>query len=742
MQFLATQDLVANPVAKEASDVDSAKNDTPMFYDGHLNILFKMSPCSYASLRDEAKISLEMLNDAAFDQFGATFILKSDSPLLRFDRFVRVALPSQSVEETGDYEDHLVRTSNKSYRVLKQGLTDRVRAIGIVIPDVSSWPVKTVPPSSNQDTLVVGFAVNTENVDRIRDRGPAAVEKEESIDFQKFWGDKAELRKMNDGEIIETVFWDQSDISPFRQIISYILRKHLGVDPTTDLTFQEQLPTQLLPQSAVSTPFDNLKEAYRMFERDVTGLERLPLQLRQLSPVDSQLRYTSLHPPVFSPQQYLKTPAQVLIQFEGSARWPDDIVAIQRTKIAFLLKIAELLQESVDGLSARVGLENSQSASPSNQFLNVAFLDVYYPSGAVFRLRIHNEREQVLLERLIKDKSADSRTMEEARSALAVYKRDFIQLPLLTQSISTHCTRFPALSETIRLVKKWFGAHLLSTHVPDPIIEILSIRTFLHPYPWMVPSSATTGFMRTLQWIAKWDWRLQPLVVDFSGTITEVDVKNFETTLEAWRKVDSAMNHTVLIAGTNHDQTGITFTRDGPSTVAAARMTALARSASKLMAEKGVDLDIQSLFRSSTTQYDFIIILEAAFTAEKEKKKSTKQQFKNLVVQETVDTGDIGFNPVQLYIAELRQLYGDCVALFHEDGGNVVAGLWNPLVARPRKFKVNAGFSTKPCPGKYEDDEENGKEKEGKVVIDREAILAEMARLGGDMVKSVTTKGS
>ena len=38
-------------------------------------------------------------------------------------------------------------------------------------------------------------------------------------------------------------------------------------------------------------------------------------------------------------------PADVILQFEGSGRWPDDLVAIQRTKIAFLLKINDMLQE-------------------------------------------------------------------------------------------------------------------------------------------------------------------------------------------------------------------------------------------------------------------------------------------------------------------------------------------------------------------------------------------------------------
>lgn len=224
--------------------------------------------------------------------------------------------------------------------------------------------------------------------------------------------------------------------------------------------------------------------------------------------------------------------------------------------------------------------------------------------------------------------------------------------------------------------------------------------------------------------------------------MTEVDVKNFETKLEAWRKIDPVMNHTVLFAGTNHDESGIAFTRDGPSIVASKRMIALARSATKLVEEKSIDLDMETLFNSTTSEYDFVISFKKSFLAPKnaEQEVSSTQKFKNLAVQEAVDTEMIGFNPVQLYIEDLRDLYGDSVVLFHGDCGGFVAGLWNPLLGGERKFKVNAGCATKPCLRGEDGDEDEG--EEGKVVLDREVILAEMVRLGGDMIKSVKVKGS
>src|SRR6202012_3775289 len=105
-------------------------------------------------------------------------------------------------------------------------------------------------------------------------------------------------------------------------------------------------------------------------------------------------------------------------------------------------------------------------------------------------------------------------------SALSNYKRTFLQQPLHTQSLSTHCTRFLLLSPTIRLLKMWFNRHLLLRHFGDEFIELLAARTFLQPYPWRAPTSAMTGFLRALVFISRWDWRLTPLIVDFGVAMT------------------------------------------------------------------------------------------------------------------------------------------------------------------------------------------------------------------------------
>jgi U3 small nucleolar RNA-associated protein 22 len=599
-----------------------------------------------------------------------------------------------------------------------------VKLIDIQRSDSSIWSIKSSSPSpALEESLLIGVVFDPLNIDRLVDHGPSAEDKKKAAKFQKFWGEKAELRRFKDGSILESLVWSPgTSYSIFQDIVSYLVKRKFDADTSNAMSFVGEGFDKALPSAVTGTKaFEGLKQSFSSFEKEIRDMDSLPLQLRQLSATSPQLRYSSIQLPVFSPRQPLKVPADVLIQFEGSGRWPDDIVAIQRTKIAFLLKIGSLLEESNDSTTTRLGLENEDT-----HLQNCAFLDVIYESGAAFRLRIHNDREQTLLERQVKDKSIDNRNREEAVTALSVYKRTFIQLPLHTQSIATHCTRFPLLSSSIRLTKQWFDKHMLSSHISEELVELLVARTFLQPFPWRAPSSAMSGFLRTLLFISRWDWRSFPLIVDFTGTMTHKDVTAISTRLEAWRKIDPGMNRTVLFATSNHDTTGTAFSDQGPSKMVAARMTALARSACKLVKDEGLDLNPKSLFASSMADYDFVVHVSAQFV--EERRKVIKQKFKNLEVQSETDFELVGYEPVKEYLLELKKLYASCIIFFYTPGGSAIAGLWNPQLTQARSFRVNLAYATRP-EGESDDD--------GEIRLDKEAILAEIGRIGGDLVSEV-----
>ena len=740
LQYLSVKDLVAGPVVILSDIVNLDGYGQPVLFDGArgLNILFKMSPWSYAVLRDEATCSLKLLNDPLLDQFGASFITNLSNAPQRFDSVINLSI-SRPVElplRTADAIDEDMRFCRCAYQALKVGLGDRVLLIHLKPSGRSAWsPASQTHPSKSNFKIRIGLILDPAQINRSVDRGPPAEDKVAATAFRQFWGEKAELRRFKDGNIQESLIWSATDArdSILKQIVTYIVRRHLGEKAASDINLSGDSFNRLLDKKSPnpadpSILYQPIINAFEAFEKDIRQLQGLPLQIRQISAADSQLHYTSVNVPVLKPGQHQMDPANVYVQFEGSGRWPDDIAAVQRTKIAFLLKMGELLEEATTSLTTRLGLENT-----SHKLLNSAFLDVLYPEGAFFRLRIHHEREFNLLEKTLKDKSHTQASREEAATALSAYKRNFIQAPLHTQAIRTLRTRFPLLSPSIRLMKKWRDSHLLSHHISDSLIELLTARAFLHPGPWSVPGSVMTGFLRTLKIISKWDWRSEPLIVDFSGEMSSQEIDAIHIRFETWRKIDPAMNRVVMFAASNLDPDGITWTELGPSKVVAARFSSLAEAACRVVEEQGVSIQPEMLFAASMVDYDFVIHLNTQFVGDNAGRQSnSKPLFKNLQVQEQGDKTLVGYTPVRSFVEELRTLYDSNVVFFYnEQDGSVIAGLWNPQTG-PRPWKTNLQYSTMPVTVQGEED--------AQVTINKRATLHDIARLGGDMISRIEVR--
>jgi len=626
------------------------------------------------------------------------------------------------------------RFCDKLYRVLRTAFNDRVHLIHLARPETHSWAVKSRAPTlSSQTCIIIGLLLNADNAARLVDHGPPAEDKEAATAFRTFWGEKAELRRFKDGSILESLVWaDEQPGNPvLRQIICYILQRHFGEKVSESFNLVGDSFRQLLPVNGHTdgvkplAPFRYLMTAFESFLKDLRALEGLPLQIRQVSAACAALRYASFRLPPQSSGAELWSPMDVVAQFESSARWPDDLVAIQRTKIAFLLKVGELLGEAVHGIETRLGLENSNYT-----ILNTSYLDVFYPTGAIFRLRVHHDREQTLLERGLKNGSLDPRSRDEHLMALSAYKRDFVQTPQHTESMRMLCARFPLLSPSVRLLKRWCDSHLLSTHLSEELVELLVIRTFVQPYPWRAPSSIMSGFLRALTFISKWDWRTKPLVVHLKGDLSPEEMDTVRIRFEAWRKLDPGLNRLVMFAASNVDVEGVTWTERGPSKVVAARFVSLAQTARKIVKEAGLDLEPNMIFASSTTDYDFVIHLSPFFVSRSQRRLEKQNKFKNLQVHSSDDFEMAGYKPLQLFQKELVAIYGSSIVFFHDaTDGDVIAGLWNPQ-ARSRQWKVNLTYSTAPV---FERARKDGP----RIDANKVAMLNDIARLGGDLVESI-----
>jgi U3 small nucleolar RNA-associated protein 22 len=723
VQFLAGRDLTT-PLLLFASDVP-VPDGGPVLYDGHrgLNLLYKMTPWSYSALRHEATLTLKMLNESREDNFDRVFIVKVDEPALRFDRLI--SFPKSFNGDTL----RALREQNSLYGVLSRALGDRVKLISFASDCVGSWSVRSKALTKKAShSLSVGFLLDADNVGRAVDHGPPAEEKEEAASFRAFWGEKAELRRFKDGSILESLVWsDQSsEDSIVHQILAYILHRHFQIaeddfqltgDEYDDLLHDEG--DGVLAYS--SSPFQSINEAFKELERSIRDMEEVPLEIRHLAPASPLLRYTSLR---VQGSGGANDAADVVLQFESSARWPDDFAAIQMTKAAFLIKIGDSLESSGAASSCRVGLENE-----SSKVLNNAYLDIPHTSGFLFRLRIHHEREQILLERQLKDKTVSPREREEVAYALFSYKKLFVQTPRLTQALRSLCTRFPLLSPTVRLVKYWFTSHLFSAQVCDELVELLTIRTFTQSYPWDCPSSIMTGFLRTLHFLSRWDWQQEPFIVDLGGDLSPEITESIRTRFTAWRNIDPAMNTVALFVASDLDPDGVTWTQyEMPSKVVAGRMTMLAKAAVNLLRTQSQALDVPDLFQTSLAPYDFVIHLRPKILGD----RPTVSKFKNLA--ETDPSRSSKMAVVKSFVHDVQACYSQSVLLFHGDERcGVIAGLWNPQMMKPRTWNLKTAYSTAPAP-------DASQEKQDRVTINHPAILNEISRLGDGLIDTIETK--
>ena len=732
VQLLAMRDFCKQPLVISANGVapDFSSGMQPIVWDAARkhNLLYKMARWSYKLLRQEARLTLNTLNDQQFDAFDATFILKSDGPLYRYDHVVELDAQSAATS-TSEATHNAIDLYEKLFDVLSRGLGDRMKCINILPDPPTSWDLNSAAPSSSRGRKVrIGVMLHADNAGRTIDHGPAAEEKAQAVAYRKFWGDKAELRRFKDGSISETLVWSGKENGPsvVEQIIRHVIRRHFNDEAEQSMALFGDGFRKLISHSSGSSIFQPLMDAFKQLETDIRSLDGLPLVVRQIMPADAQLRYASTQVPSTG---HSAIPANVVLQFEGSTRWPDDLTAIQRTKIAFLLKLREQLLESIDSITAQPGLENGD-----NDILNQGFLDVIYDSGAAFRLRIHHDREQTLLERNLKDKTLDPSAKEVAALGLATYKRDYIKSPAHTQSIARLCSRHPAMSGTIRLLKEWFASHLLTNHIADQIVELMAARSFVQPWPWDVPTSIQTGFLRSLFWLSRWDWKVEPLIVDLSGSgdFKSADVQSIKTRFEAWRKLDPALNRVVLFAASNVDPDGTTWTDGLPAKVVARRMTALARAASDEVTDKQLHLEPSLLFESPLSDFDFVIRLSPHVVGQQSQRKHSGTNgaaFKNLELDLINDISRVGWDPLGRFLKDLEALHGSSMLLF--SGGlerPISAGLWNPQTTR-RLWKLNLSYSTTPI--------KDSAGTEVQADVNKEAILAEIARLGGDMIRSI-----
>lgn len=822
MDWLAKHDFKANPVfmksmpeAGLASKSDKVpREEFSKVFDrvlvdpsGTLNLFAFVPTGSVDLLQYEARRTFEMLNDPTSDHFDALFLQDRTAAPFTFDEVARIDLPlsgNKAQNRSADKSNGVgISTSSPIQRAdfgtsfqaamiqvsttASRALEGRTRLVALLHPAVGglagTWRFDGSRPAASSDAEI-GLVLDGEQAWRMVEHGPSSQDTEKAEQFRQFWGKLSELRRFKDGRVLESVVWPvTTQASRFaipRRILSYALYRHHAIHESqihfVSSNFESLLEIDTtLARTAhlVSTEdkgFTLVQSAFDQLSKDLRALESLPLSIISISPASPGLRGTSTFIPapinlellgdrIPDCASYLPV-HDIIITFEGSGKWPNELAAIQAMKAAFFERMCAEITNKIAGTTCRVVFDADASSKMEDQ----CSLELILASGFAFRARVMHNREKVLLERILADRFESAGAKRRARKILHEWQRRFETLPLHHSYIASMGHRFASFAGAVRLTKRWLASQMLSSPaIPEELIELVSAAAYLSPEEG-APASAVAGLLRILRLLANWRWKEEPLMVPIQAVIDSAEAKDIytfptdkrtevETHFNAARGSDPSMTHRAWFIATETDLEGMAFGRLGPVGGIADGVKKLARAAVSVL-EEATSLsssEVLALFTPSLEHYDFVIHLNRSVLpryAENvhadpsvwgaKRTKYANDAASNLTSFPTLlgDSPKPGFDPAEAFVGMLRALYSDSFRLYHDKhGGCVIGGLFNPSLDRERDFKVGLGFSSQPASA-------NKGKKQTQVKLNKVAIMAEIERLGEGLVDKVELRNA
>ncbi|KAJ8006168.1 hypothetical protein DPEC_G00125440 [Dallia pectoralis] len=761
LHFLASNNLTENGISL-AKDPDSTAPSLAEFHSvfqvvfvdpsGHLNMCADMTASTYKWVQHEAVLSLQFWDDPTVDGFHT--LLMTPKPMIRTADHVfqlcglaqlqasckKLNLLNELMDNSGNY---ILTALPFILSLLQRGLGERVQLLTHSLSPDPEWSVDSEAPMHKfLPPLSFGLLLNQEQAASVLERGPPA-DSSKAADFRQLWGSLSELRRFQDGAITEAVVWEGDTSSQKRlvphQIIKHLLLLHADIPASCVRYIGGMLDDVIKPGRKVCSTGEEeclkVVQSYDDLSRKLWRLEGLPLSITSVQGAHPALRYTQVFPPVplkldytfFDQNKMSKslvpledkpcpvyiTPIKVICQMEGSGKWPHDKLAIRHIKAAFHISLGELLTR-----------QHRYTCQPSATHLDV------WKDGLAFRIQVAYHREpQVLRESLSPEGLLIIRDNEEAQAL----EMTTIHQPLLTSTLHGLQQLHSCFGAVCRLAKRWLGAQLLSDDISEDTADLLVGFLFLQPAPFTPPGSPQVGFLRFLHLVSSFDWRNNPLVVNLNGQLTAADYTEIKNDFMASRE-----SLPVMFIATPKDKKLSMWTKQSPSVQMLQRVVLLAAESLKVLENQLMDAslkqDIRVAMRPPLDAYDVLIHLCPRQVPLLNQAVDTPHV---TFSRGTLDVGVpkagqampvIDFNPVSLYLAELRDAFGDLAVFFCDPyGGTVIAVLWKPKAFNPLPFKT-AQMVARHVKVTGE---------EALTVPNVEAILEDFRVMGQDLVKSV-----
>ncbi|XP_015751379.1 PREDICTED: nucleolar protein 6-like [Acropora digitifera] len=658
---------------------------------GYLNLCAGMTVAQYRRLQHEARLAMEYLDSTHLDGFEILF-MKPVPFVQTFDHFL--IIPNMSALEVicqrKDFMIHLRDhpgdwtpvVADWLLHLLTKGLGNRVEMLCYKPQELCQWPVNKAPPSASRSSLMLGLMLNAEHFDAVIDTGPSA-DKPEAKAFREFWGEKSELRRFHDSSILEAVVWPCKNIAERRvvceRIIKHLLQRHGGLKPDC-LTFVATQLDGVLHTAGSSDSGSQTGDENHAFSEDFEWL-------------------------CFD---------AVMLQFETSGKWPNELTAVQHVKAAFHIKLAELLRTKCSLVTV---------ASPKH-------IDVQ-KEGFVFRIKIMHRGELTLLQQMVKEKKTGD---EEKEKEL---EKEIVHLPVLASFLHGIKQKFIGFSGTVRLSKRWISAQLLSDHVTEECVELLVTYLFLSPAPFTPPRSPLVGFLRFLNLLSSTDWQKTPIIVNFNDDITAEDYQEITSTFTKNRAELPA-----LFIATPKDKFSL-WTKEKPSKQVCGFVRGLSfpfGSEAQPDSPKVLKIRLppQQIFRPPLDHYDVIIHLHRHLLSRGVQALDCCKPVKELASSSRPSPllPVVNFDPAALYLKELKEAFADVALFFHDVyGGNLIGVVWKPQSFVATKFKPLHAYHKMPLANPLSS--EKSKQPKSLMIPNVSAILTDFQTIGEGLVKRI-----
>ncbi|XP_066905106.1 nucleolar protein 6 [Halyomorpha halys] len=722
---------------------------------GFFNIASRLNKYVYQKVKEEAAAAMKHLDNYEINNFKVLFMTKM--PFLRqYDTvicFKDIKTIQNTVQQKGDpirIMDSCGNPVTELIRlvtdVLERGMGHRISSIGVQTSPKNSWELDSEPPSFVP--ISIGIMLNHETALSLIDKGPQSNEAG-AEEFREFWGDKCDLRRFKDGTVCESVVWgDAESTVEYRRgivnkIVSYLLNTKLDMKFPIIPSEPFQLVTACKSDGSTFKREEECRKVHLAFEdlaRQLRDLPDLPLQVVSVHCISPVYRFTDPFPPEkpffrkniapfvndpvkgrifpedgkFPYQLQYISPIDLVLQLSVTQKWPDDVKAGKRLITAFNIAISAALKKKCN-LSFQ---------------LTTDYI-VVNKDGYLFRLFLGYSKEIGLLKLKITELGVKQYT--DTPESLELEKK-FINLPKITGALYRLSEEHSSFSPAACLAKRWFSSQLVdSSHFPTILIELLMASLYLTPQPFNISLSVLPTFLRFLNLISTTDWAAVPIIVNLNHLLSKEEIIEIE---DAFTK--ERTNYPTLFLATPYDKSGSLWSRTAPTLPTLIRLAKLAATSLQIIEKNILKRDpnnsIYSIFQPPMSCYDAVIKLNKKFQyrhGEAFKQDLPPKRFSPKFDRNPV-LPILEFNPIDLYVTELRTNYSDFALFFYNTHGGVEIGvLFKPDFLKRIDFKVTSINGRKPLLGK------------DKLMIlepNIEGILEGFKILGGDIVESVDLK--